>query len=117
MNVIFRSVLMILTILPALSWSLTGVNPTGVNINRHGVSTVFLTFHGTANETPGDAFWCTRLNAPPNVVTSSNPCVPGTLIGALPARFDLSRPSGLLASDDPLAPGQEEGGRETPRTS
>lgn len=55
---------------------------------------MFLTFLGTAGERAGDAFWCLRLNTAPNIVTNSNPCVPGTIIGHLPARLDLSRPSG-----------------------
>ncbi len=81
--------------------ALTGVNPTGVNINRHDVTTVFLTFQGTAGERAGDAFWCLRLNTAPNIVTNSNPCVPGTIIGHLPARLDLSRPSGPGAPAGP----------------
>ncbi|MCP5183111.1 MAG: SdpI family protein [Pseudomonadales bacterium] len=74
--------------------ALTGVHPTGVNINRHGVSTVFLTFQGTVGETPGAAFWCMRLNATAATVTRTNPCVQGSIIGTLPARLDLSRASG-----------------------
>ncbi len=96
MKIVIRCLFVAGLIATDLAWSLTGVNPTGVNINRHGVSTVFLTFQGTSAETPGAAFWCTRLSAPPNVVTATNPCVPGSVIGSLPARFDLATPSGAL---------------------
>ncbi|MGH1471506.1 MAG: hypothetical protein ACRBCS_09950 [Cellvibrionaceae bacterium] len=73
--------------------AVTGVNPSGVNVNHTGVSTVFLTFQNlAANEQPGEAFWCSEVVA--TGASNFNPCVPGTLLGTLPARNNLSRTSG-----------------------
>ena len=74
--------------------ALTGVNPTGVNVRTHGVTTVFLTFQGTAGQTSSEAFWCGEITVPANTVTTTNPCVPGTLFGFLPRRLNLARDSG-----------------------
>jgi len=85
----------------ALLWTtraaaLTGVHPTGVNVNTHGVTSVFLTFQGLeASEVPVRAYWCAEVTVPANVVVNFDPCIPGTLLGNLPAVSDLSRPSGV----------------------
>lgn len=73
-----------------------GVNPTGVNVRSNAPNTVFLTFQGIeANERAVEALWCGTVQ--PGVgagsVTSSDPCVPGTLFGRLPLQFDRSRNS------------------------
>jgi len=37
------------------------VNPTGVNVNAQGATTVFLTFGGLAGYEAAEAFWCGEL--------------------------------------------------------
>lgn len=74
--------------------AVTAVNPTGVNVRSTGVTTVFLTFQGTAGQTAVDAFWCGDITVPANTPTPTNPCVPGTIFGHLPSRNNLSTPSG-----------------------
>ena len=49
------------------------VNPTGVNVNTQGATTVFLTYGGLRNQIPIEAFWC------------------GALIPAAPARGSMLR--------------------------
>jgi hypothetical protein len=75
------------------------VNPTGVNVNGQGATTVFLTFGGlTADQVPTEAFWCGELeDARPDVGLR---CNPSTLFGQLPLRFDQSRPSGSSGFTD-----------------
>jgi hypothetical protein len=86
--------------LPALAAALTGVNPTGVNVNASGVTSVFLTFQGvTPTEVSTRAFWCGDITVPANTVVDFDPCVPGTLFGNLPVRNDLSRRSGVATSN------------------
>ena len=80
--------------------ALSGVNPTGVNVRTHGVTTVFLTFQGTAGQTSPEAFWCGEITVPANTVTSTNPCVPGTLFGFLPKRLNLARGSGTQGASN-----------------
>jgi hypothetical protein len=78
------------------AWSLTGVNPTGVNVNTSGVTSVFLSFQGlTPTEVPVRAYWCAEVTVPANVVVNFDPCVPGTLLGNLPAGNDLGRASSV----------------------
>ncbi len=74
--------------------AVTAVNPTGVNVRSTGVTTVFLTFQGTAGQQAVDAFWCGEITVPANTPTPVDPCVPGTLFGHLPVRNDLSTASG-----------------------
>lgn len=80
--------------LPSGALALTGVHPTGVNVNTHGTTTVFLTFQGTEGQVSTEAFWCGDITVPANTVTDFNPCVPGTLYGFLPQRLNFSQPSG-----------------------
>lgn len=83
--------------LPGMALAITGVSPRGVNVNATGVTSVFLTFQNlAANESPIEAFWCGELTVTggPSYVTPFDPCVPGTILGRLPARNDLSRVSG-----------------------
>lgn len=88
------SVLLLLIVTNQNAMALTGVNPTGVNVRSHGVTTVFLTFQGTAGQTSSDAFWCGEITVSANTVTNTNPCVTGTLFGFLPKRLNLARNSG-----------------------
>ena len=80
--------------------ALTGVNPNGVNVRSHGVTTVFITFQGTAGQTSSEGFWCGDITVPANTVTNTNPCVPGTLFGFLPKKLNLSRDSGTLGASN-----------------
>jgi hypothetical protein len=73
--------------------AVSGVNPSGVNVNANGVTTVFLTFQNLGlNEQALESFWCGQVTT--TAVTNFDPCVPGTLFGRLPARNNLARPSG-----------------------
>lgn len=84
----------ILLLFAGASQALTGVHPTGVNVNAHGPTSVFLTFQGTVGQTSNEAFWCGEIVVPANTVTTFDPCVPGTRFGTLPSSLNLSRPSG-----------------------
>ena len=78
---------------PPVARAVTGVNPSGVNVNANGVTSVFLTFQNLApDEQPVDAFWCGDVVT--TAVTNFDPCVPGTLFGRLPGRNNLSQVSG-----------------------
>ncbi len=75
------------------------VNPTGVNVASQGATTVFLTFGGLGSDfVAAEAFWCGELM--PASPDAGQRCDPATLFGQLPARFDLSRPSGTGAFTD-----------------
>jgi hypothetical protein len=86
------------------AWAVTSVQPFGVNVRATGPTTVFLTFRELdPGETALESFWCGEL-APaliaanpqlqlPFPVQTTNPCVPGTVFGRLPARLDRARPS------------------------
>lgn len=75
------------------------VNPTGVSVNAMGATTVFLTFGGVnANLRAAESVWCGQLvSAAPD---RGNRCDPLTIFGRLPARYDLSRRSGLAGFTD-----------------
>jgi hypothetical protein len=74
------------------------VNPTGVNVNAQGATSVFLTFGGlAASYVAAEATWCgALLPAAPEIGAK---CAPGTIFGRLPARYDLSRTSGGSFTD------------------
>ncbi len=74
------------------------VNPTGVNVNVQGATTVFLTFGGTEDYEVVEGIWCGELiPATPDIGVR---CAPGTVYGQLPIRLDLSRASGTGALTD-----------------
>lgn len=75
------------------------VNPTGVNVNVQGATTVFLTFGGVTGYVPAESFWCGELIAAPPPALG-NQCDPATLFGSLPPRYDLSRTSGTTGFTD-----------------
>jgi hypothetical protein len=64
------------------------VSPTGVNVATFATTTVFLTFLNLNNQIPAEALWCGAVNA-------NGSCVPGTVFGRLPRRYDRGRVSGL----------------------
>lgn len=67
-------------------------NPTGVNVNSQGATTVFLTFGNLQGYVADEALWCGELiSAAPDI---GNRCDPSTIFGSLPLRFDLSTTSG-----------------------
>ncbi len=73
--------------------AVSGVNPSGVNVKHNGITTVFLTFQNmAANERAVDAFWCGEVTA--TGVSATNPCVPGSIFGKLPARLNRAQVSG-----------------------
>ena len=73
---------------PAAAHAAIRVDPTGVNVNTQGATTVFLTFGGLADQRPAEALWCGELMpAAPDVGFK---CNPATIFGSLPLRFDRS---------------------------
>lgn len=93
-----RLILALLLAMPAPALAQIRVNPTGVNVNAQGATTVFLTFGGLTTETPADAEWCGRLvSAAPDV---GQRCDPATVYGRLPLRFNQSRFSGQSGFTD-----------------
>jgi hypothetical protein len=67
------------------------VNPTGVNVNAHGATTVFLTYGPLRNYVPAEACWAGELiSAAPDIGLKPDPA---TIFGCLPARYDHSTTS------------------------
>ncbi len=64
-------------------------DPTGVNVNAQGATTVFLTFGGLSGQVPVEATWCsTLIPAAPDIGFK---CDPATIFGRLPIRYDQSQ--------------------------
>jgi len=72
------------------------VNPTGVNVNKIGSTTVFLTFGGLNNQDVAEGVWCGEVR--PAQSGMGTECVPGTIFGVLPQRFDFSSNSNFFSS-------------------
>lgn len=67
-------------------------NPSGVNVNASGATTVFITYGNLQGKVPVEATWCGELiPAAPDIGFR---CDPGTIFGRLPLRYDRSRLSG-----------------------
>jgi hypothetical protein len=67
-------------------------NPTGVNVDASGATTVFITFGNLLGKVPVEATWCGEIiPAAPDIGFR---CAPGTIFGQLPLRLDQSRFSG-----------------------
>ncbi len=84
----------LIAVIATSAFAINAVNPTGVNVRSNAPNTVFITFQSLEpNERAVEALWCG--NVQPGIgagsVTSSDPCVPGTLFGRLPLNFDRSR--------------------------
>ena len=95
----FLASLTLLPLAPVPSVAQIRVNPTGVNVNTQGATTVFLTFGGLRpDQAPVEAFWCGELipSLPPAIGLQ---CDPSTLFGQLPVRFDRSQVRGSAFSD------------------
>jgi hypothetical protein len=73
------------------------VNPTGVNVNTQGATTVFLTYGGLRNQIPIEAFWCGALI--PAAPARGSRCNPATIFGQLPIRYNQSQLSSGVLSD------------------
>ncbi|HEU0174347.1 MAG TPA: hypothetical protein VFV58_08780 [Blastocatellia bacterium] len=74
------------------------VNPTGVNVNSGGATTVFLTFGPVRNFRVAEGTFCGELI--PATPDNGFKCDPATIFGSLPGRFDRSRSSGNLGFTD-----------------
>jgi hypothetical protein len=93
-----------LLLIPLLSCALTTaraqvrVNPTGVNVNAQGASSVYLTFGGLGTTyAPAEGVWCGSLVPAAPAVGAR--CDPTSIFGRLPARYDLSRSGGGVFTD------------------
>lgn len=87
------SILWVLILAPSAAWAQRiRVDPVGVNVNATGATTVFLTFGGVTDYQAADATWCGALI--PAAPDFGNKCDPATIFGSLPARLNLSTPSG-----------------------
>ncbi len=79
-------------------WAQIRVDPTGVNVNGHGPTTVLLTFGGLDGYRAAEAQWCgDTVPAAPDIGLR---CDPSTLFGFLPERFHWARTSGIGAYTD-----------------
>lgn len=68
-------------------------DPTGVNVNTQGPTTVFISYGNVKGMVAAEAVWCAGLvPATPDIGMK---CNPATTWGRLPLRYDLTRPSGV----------------------
>lgn len=87
----FTFLLLVMTCIKS-AFAVSSVNPSGVNVNHTGPSTVFLTFRGlNAGEVAAESFWCGAVTS--TAPSNTNPCVAGTIFGQLPAKLNLSQTS------------------------
>lgn len=84
------------------SFAVDSVNPSGVNVNANSVTSVLLTYRGTASQQTSNAFWCGEITVAANTVTPTNPCVPGTFFGRLPQRLQQGQFSRVLQAPDEI---------------
>jgi hypothetical protein len=98
MQKLAASLFFILLFAPGVIAQTIKVNPTGVNVNANGGTTVFLTFGPVGNFRAAEGTWCGDLiPAAPDIGLK---CNPATIFGSLPGRFDLSKSSGNLGFTD-----------------
>jgi hypothetical protein len=98
MQKLAASLFFILLFAPGVIAQTIKVNPTGVNVNANGGTTVFLTFGPVRNFRAAEGTWCGELiPAAPDIGFK---CNPATIFGSLPGRFDLSKSSGALGFTD-----------------
>src|SRR5262245_40276675 len=98
MRKLAASFCLILLFAPGVVAQTIKVNPSGVNINVNGATTVFLTFGPVRNFRPAEGTWCGELI--PAAPENGFRCNPATIFGSLPGRFDLSKSSGNLGFTD-----------------
>ncbi len=92
------SLFFILLFAPGVIAQTIKVNPSGVNVNANGATTVFLTFGPVRNFRAAEGTWCGELI--PAAPDNGFKCNPATIFGSLPGRFDLSKSSGNLGFTD-----------------
>ena len=98
MQKIIPSFFFILLFAPGVIAQTIKVNPTGVNVNAQGATTVFLTFGPVSNFRAAEGTWCGELiTASPDLGFKCNPV---SIFGVLPGRFNLSKQSGNLGFTD-----------------
>ncbi|MGH9752080.1 MAG: hypothetical protein ACREA2_04795 [Blastocatellia bacterium] len=68
------------------------VSPASVNVYSQGSTTVFLTYGNLGDYRPGQTAWCGDVQ--PATPAIGLTCVPDTIYGTLPSRYDISRRSG-----------------------
>ncbi|MGE0129926.1 MAG: hypothetical protein AB7U82_17730 [Blastocatellales bacterium] len=74
------------------------VTPSSVNVYSQGATTVFVTYGNLGDYRPAETSWCG--NVAPAAPDIGFRCVPGTIYGTLPNRYDISRRSGRNAYTD-----------------
>lgn len=97
-NVAVRLVVVALLVASRNAVAQVRVNPTGVNVNTQGATTVFLTYGGLAGYDAVEALWCGDLiDARPALGLR---CNPASIFGSLPLRFNRATGSGIDALTD-----------------
>ncbi|MCC7001032.1 MAG: hypothetical protein IT357_02660 [Gemmatimonadaceae bacterium] len=66
--------------------------PTGVNVNATNATSVVLTYGNLNGKIPVEAVWCGEIESA--VPALGDRCVPSTLYGRLPVRYDQTRSTG-----------------------
>lgn len=74
------------------------VSPQSVNVYSQGATTIFLTYGNLGEYRPVETAWCGEITTAAPAVGFR--CVPGTIYGTLPSRYDVSRRSGQGAYTD-----------------
>lgn len=96
---VFTSIIWLLFLAAsALAQNEIKVSPTNVNVYSQGATTVFLTYGNLGDYRPAETTWCGDIQ--PARPALGFTCVPGTIYGTLPRRFDVSRRSGTNAYTD-----------------
>ncbi|HXI13019.1 MAG TPA: hypothetical protein VNM92_10270 [Thermoanaerobaculia bacterium] len=73
-------------------------DPVGVNVNTQGPTTVFISYGNVQGKIAAEAVWCAGLvPAAPDIGMK---CNPASTWGRLPARYDLTRTSGVNGLTD-----------------
>jgi hypothetical protein len=72
-------------------------DPTGVNVNSQGATSVYITFGGLVNQVPAESLWCGELI--PAAPDRGQKCDPNTIYGRLPVRYDRSVLQGSVYTD------------------
>ena len=85
---LFPTLFLLLVLVSAASAQEIRVNPTGVNVNSQGATSVFLAYAPLKNYRPVDACWCGELI--PAAPDLGFKCDPATVFGCLPVRYDHS---------------------------
>lgn len=90
--------LFVCSTVPALAQNEIKVSPNSANVYSQGATTVFLTYGNLGDYRPAETTWCGDIQPARPALGFS--CVPGTIYGTLPRRFDVSRRSGTNGYTD-----------------